>query len=152
MITIKATGFNELQQKFGTANKSFRDYGYELQVSTRVAVRSIRTNFDVGGRPEPWEPSQRVIHQGGKTLIDTEALYNSVEESRIFRGLRRVNNAQILELGPDESLGYGLNLHLGEPGLYPARPWFLLQQEDEIEIVRIFKDGVERRLKAAGLK
>lgn len=42
-----------------------------------IVRNSIRSNFEDGGRPTPWEPSQRAKKTGDKTLIKTRQLFNS---------------------------------------------------------------------------
>jgi len=43
------------------------------------AVRtSVIRNFEAGGRPAKWAPSQRVKKKGGKTLVKSHRLVNSI--------------------------------------------------------------------------
>ena len=44
-------------------------------------VRSVEQTFQAGGRPAPWPPSIRALRQGGKTLIKTARLKNSIVAS-----------------------------------------------------------------------
>ena len=39
-----------------------------------IMLRSVFQNFESGGRPVAWPPSQRVVKKGGKTLVQSGAL------------------------------------------------------------------------------
>lgn len=41
-------------------------------------VTSVKRNFEAGGRPRKWVPSRRAATTGGKTLIKTARLKNSI--------------------------------------------------------------------------
>lgn len=41
-------------------------------------VTSVKRNFEAGGRPRRWVPSQRVVLTGGQTLIKTGRLRRSI--------------------------------------------------------------------------
>jgi phage gpG-like protein len=87
------------------------------------AVSSIKTNFDVGGRPVAWKPlSAQTVHKKGssKILVDTGMLMNSTKYSVDGMNVRIYNDTP-----------YGW-LHQYGYGNIPARPWFLLQPEDYI--------------------
>jgi len=43
-----------------------------------VLLRSVARNFKEGGRPVRWKASKRALREGGKTLIDTARLKNSI--------------------------------------------------------------------------
>ena len=43
-----------------------------------VMLSSIKRNFQEGGRPVPWKPSERAIEQHGQTLVDTRRLEKSI--------------------------------------------------------------------------
>jgi len=43
-----------------------------------VLLRSIAKNFKAGGRPVRWRRSGRALAEGGKTLVDTARLKNSI--------------------------------------------------------------------------
>src|SRR5258706_1129383 len=42
-----------------------------------VLLKSVRENFEKGGRPTQWIPSKKLSMRGGKTLIESGALMNS---------------------------------------------------------------------------
>lgn len=41
--------------------------------------RSVKTNFQEGGRPLKWKQSQRAIRDGGLTLVDSGRLRSSIK-------------------------------------------------------------------------
>ncbi len=41
-------------------------------------IRSVEQTFQAGGRPTAWPPSIRAMTRGGKTLIKTARLKNSI--------------------------------------------------------------------------
>lgn len=51
-----------------------------MDVIGEIVVSSVRRNFELGQSPEgtPWEESSRAKAEGGKTLIDTAILMNSI--------------------------------------------------------------------------
>ena len=67
-----------------------------------VMLRSIAQNFKAGGRPVRWHPSKRALAEGGKTLIHTARLKNSIFMrvlGRILRVGTSVVYAAIHQLG-----------------------------------------------------
>ena len=67
-----------------------------------VLLRSVARNFKAGGRPVRWRPSKRALREGGKTLIDTARLKNSMTMRVLGRSLTvgtNVKYARIHQLG-----------------------------------------------------
>jgi len=85
----------------------------------KLAVDSVRQNFDEGGRPIKWIPSQRAIREHNKTLIDTGALYDSISYEI------NNNNNTIISVGSDIEYASEMN---------DDREFLLLQDEDLDEI------------------
>jgi len=60
-----------------------------------LVVKSVQDNFEQGRSPDgvPWKPSRRAIKQGGKTLLDTGLLRDSlskrVERDQVVVGVGR---------------------------------------------------------------
>jgi len=46
-----------------------------------LLVASVEENFRASGRPAGWRPSKRAERHGGKTLVDTARLKNSITKS-----------------------------------------------------------------------
>ncbi len=119
----------------------------DLEDIAAIVSRSVRQNFMDQGRPAPWRPSLRAVQEGGLTMVRTGALFRSLTPGGITREISDTSIA----LGPDPSLGYGSNLHRGDPWIgpwgvrnVPPRPWFMLQPEDSEAILRIVNASVIR--------
>jgi phage gpG-like protein len=87
------------------AARRVQDWRPVLQQFGVHMVRSVQQTFDAGGRPTPWPPSLRVLIRGGKTLIKTARLKNSVvaevEGARVLRIGSNVRYAAVHQLGFD---------------------------------------------------
>lgn len=144
---LELDGLRELKKKLRDAKRSMNDWSTYFFQASVVVADSIILNFAAGGRPEAWIPSRRAERTGTRTLIDTGRLFNSITPAKIRRKVSRESvagiSAQTLVLGPVRSLGYGANLHFGASG-YPARPWFLIQDEDVRKLFLLANDSVRR--------
>jgi phage gpG-like protein len=97
------------------------------------AVRSIHTNFEVGGRP-PWTPlSPQTIAEKGhsRPLIRSGRLMESTTYRLTGMGVELENPTPY---GP---------LHQEGRGRVPARPWFVLQPEDELNFTAILDSHIQ---------
>ena len=162
--------------KLGLDIRSFRE---PLRRAVKqVVIPSIRTNFDVGGRPS-WAPlSPRTLEQkrGRQKLVESGKLRRVMGYLKIWDIDR--DRAMITDL-PQE-VWYG-KLHQGgfggatitSPGVVnpltgrrgpsitefasgegysvPARPFIMIQPEDEPQIERVFEEWLQERIVAAGL-
>jgi phage virion morphogenesis protein len=86
-----------------------------------IVLRSIRRNFDEGGRPSKW-PARSTKYTGrragNKLLIDTGRLLNSIT---------RRSTPSYAEVGTNTV--YAATHHFGDRGI-PARPFIMVQDED----------------------
>lgn len=124
-----------------------------------VMQPSIRKNFNVGGRPEQWEPLSddtiRAKTGDSRVLIDTGNLRFAA--SAFFIWTITDNSATVRDLPP--FVWYG-KVHqagakkagrggLGDFGIghvnIPARPFILIQVEDAKAIDEIFEDWLAKR-------
>jgi phage gpG-like protein len=141
-----------------------------MNIVGQVVRRSVIKNFQAGGRPERWTPSKRVKKQGGKTLIDTAVLQNSIN-SRPFKdrvevgtnvvyaaiqqlggtiermqGFRKVkrSTAQAMIFGEGKTWRFAKGkkaTHLQKiKTTIPARPFLMVQDEDWVEIRQVLSD------------
>lgn len=140
MITIEINGeeyiqeLNNLAQRFGKIPMPvWNDIGTLL-------IDSVQQNFLKEGRPIPWQPSKRVKKYGGSTLMITGELMYSGE---IF---------EVTDTSVDVVHGVGMPgafaLQYGyEPRNLPARPYSVIQDEDETRIYEIilnyYTEGLE---------
>ena len=95
-----------------------RDFGERM-------LRSKEKTFAAGGRPKKWPISKRAREEGGKTLIDSAILKNSITYKP---------GKDYLKLGTNKI--YGLIHQLGGKAgrgrkvKMPARPFLVFQKED----------------------
>lgn len=73
------------QKKFNTflnrMQKRSRTMTPAWKIASAIMRESVVENFNAGGRPKKWEESARASKQGGKTLVDTGNLRNSINAS-----------------------------------------------------------------------
>jgi phage gpG-like protein len=77
-FSMKTVGNKAAALNMRAMGKRARNLEPALKIGGERMIASKEQTFRVGGRPEKWEPSQRVKKQGGKTLIQTGELKNSV--------------------------------------------------------------------------
>lgn len=133
-VVMQLDGMEEAFKKLDRL--ALNDKQQVLMLIGAVGVRSIRKNFDVGGRP-PWKPlAKYTIRMKGsnKILVDTGRLENSIT-------FRVENNTVIwytnVEYAPLHQ--YGGRVGRNE---IPARPFLVLQDEDIKEIRSIIRKAL----------
>ncbi len=96
-----------------------------------IVSESIKCNFDEGGRygggkagggTEKWEPPKRVKRYGGKTLVDTGRLRNSI-------GVIVSNVQNGISVKMEAGVEYGA-IHQSGGRRTPRRPFLVIQDED----------------------
>lgn len=137
---------NDLQSFAAYGIRSFRE---PLTKSVReVIIPSIRNNFAAEGRPS-WEPlaPTTVLSRGasGPILNRTGRLLKVATQFNIWTYTR--DSATIT--GIDSRVKYA-GYHQGGTRKMPARPFVVLQDEDEEQIERIFAEWVDDRLRRVG--
>lgn len=106
-------------------------------------VASTVERFDAGEGPDgtPWEPSQRAVAEGGKTLVDTGRLRGSIgyeaSPAHVSVG-SNVVYARIHQLGGQAGRGHAVTL--------PARPYLGISEEDAKEARAILADHLRGAL------
>ncbi len=93
---------------------AFREVG-------EVVLRSVRKNFDVGGRPQKWakrSTSYKGRRASNKLLIDTGRLINSITYDAF---------SSYVDVGTN--VVYAATHQYGRDAI-PARPFLMLQDED----------------------
>ncbi len=68
----------EVKDTFRRLTEKVADMTPLMETIGEVGVTSIMRNFQAGGRPDRWTPSQRVQKKGGKTLIKSGRLMHSL--------------------------------------------------------------------------
>lgn len=148
-IEIDIEGEEELVASLNMISASIRDFHEPLRESVvRVVIPSIRENFDAEGRP-PWQrlADATVISRGssGPILNRTGTLRSeatSLENWTIGREEATMTGV---------SAEYGAFHQKGTRNM-PARPFVGLQPEDEVAIVDIFGDWVDRKIAEGGFR
>ena len=104
-----------------------------MQIIGQIVRNSVLKNFMEGGRPK-WRPSKRAM-QGGKTLVDTARLQNSIT-AKAFSDRAEVGTnviyAAIHQFGGKAGRGHKVTI--------PARPFLMVQPEDWTEIKAALTD------------
>lgn len=136
-----------------------------------LVVKSVKQNFRVGGRPDKWTPSKKTK---GKTLVATGSLEKGIhyeigsDEGSVTIMTTPLKYARIMQnggkIGPHTIVAknrQALKFSLGGVTLYrtsvnhpgsniPARPYMLLQDEDEAKIkdilYRHFTDSLSKEV------
>lgn len=155
-------------EELGVGIRSFRE---PLEISIREVMRpSIRTNFDVGGRPKWAELAASTIAKrekkgtGTKTLVEKGTLRKIASQRNIWdvsstvalvRGfalLERVPYAGYQQTGTGKGMKAipmkderGRNI-FGVGDSMPARPYLFIQEEDIEKIEQIFLEWIEMRI------
>jgi phage gpG-like protein len=70
--------FNNLNQTLGEMLARASDLSKPLNEIGMLMVGDMQKNIEVGGRPDKWQESIRVKLNGGQTLRNTGAFYNSI--------------------------------------------------------------------------
>lgn len=117
-----------------------------MEVVGEIIAASVERNFEDGGRPA-WEPSARVLEDGGQTLTDTGRLRRSIT-AEAGNGWAAVGTnvlyARIHQLGGTirPKTGKALNTPYGlfKSVTIPARPFLMVQDEDWEEIHAAISD------------
>lgn len=101
---------------------------------TAVIVAEVKSNFDRGGPPDgdPWAPSVRAIKTGGKTLVNTGHLLESI-------GSFVVSEPFFLAVGTD--VPYAVEVTTGK-GFIPPRPFMQVSQDTVDQIGQMVLDYI----------
>lgn len=83
MISIKLDLEREDSAMLRAVERRMQDLRPALKAVGELVRSSIVRNFEVGGRPRRWKPSQRARRQEGQTLLDTRRLRDSIARARI---------------------------------------------------------------------
>lgn len=152
-FSMTVSGAKEVQATMRGIGKRAKDLTAPLNVIGERMLMSTEQNFREGGRPKKWEPSQRVKKSGGKTLVISGRLKNSVAKKVDSKSLRigtnlgyaapnqfgatgtaavrahkrKIQTAFGKKIAPTE---VEVRAHTRKMNL-PARPFIVLQKSDE---------------------
>jgi len=154
--------------KFGADIRSFKE---PLRQAVRdIMIPSIRRNFDAGGRPR-WVPLtlDTIKRKGGNSHPLVRG--GSLRRTMGYQNIWRIDREKALIADLPQSVWYGkvhqaggkgshesfydpvrrAHVNLGDDGAIPARPFVMIQRQDQIRIEALFKRWVRMRMKKAGL-
>lgn len=147
-IGLMARGFDTM----GLNIRSFRE---PLKRSIQqVLAPSFRQNFDVGGRPERWEPlAEPTVEMRGSAkpvLVRSGLLKRTIQQFNIWTVDREkaaiVNLPQKIWYGKVHQGGYGRRgSGQAKAAGIPARPFVMIQEQDYKAIDRVFERWLEER-------
>ncbi|MFH2124929.1 MAG: phage virion morphogenesis protein [Pseudomonadota bacterium] len=113
-------------------------------------VGSVKRNFAAGGRPRKWQPSNRALATGGKTLVKTGRLRSSLSsrvEGKAVNVGTNVAYAKAHHFGVNKTVSQSVRSHSRRTSRgtvqvrahsrrarlhLPARPFLLVQREDRL--------------------
>lgn len=101
----------------------------------QIVRTSVGKNFEAGGRPDRWQPSQRATREVGLTLVDSARLKNSINAKATSKQVAIGTNViygAIHQLGGKAGRGKKVSI--------PARPFLAVQAEDWTEINKVIGD------------
>lgn len=148
-ISIELEGEDAIALGLEQISASLRSFQEPLRESVvRVLIPSIRENFDSEGRP-PWQ-----------RLADATVLRRGSSGPILNRTGTLRSEATSLEnwnIGREEATMTGVSAEYGayhQEGTrnMPARPFVMIQPEDEVQILDIFGDWVDRKIAEGGFR
>ncbi len=131
-----------------------------LKVLGELARTSVMRNFEVGGRPTKWKVSKRAAAEGGQTLVDKGLLKQSIASARLQITDRSVSLGTNVRYAAAHHFGFSgsvqipehkrlikeafgrklkfpvyaiVRAHMAQRNI-PARPFMLLQADDEADM------------------
>jgi phage gpG-like protein len=159
-MTYKVRGIRELEATLSNAARELSDWKEPLDQAGVYMHQSIDKNFQAGGRPK-WKGHHwltKKLRGSGQILSDTGRLRQSVtskgagskyqlSKNKLVIGsnLKASGSGKLLADIQQNGLPAGVNKVFGKPGKggIPARPFLMIQGEDEEKIERIFRDYIE---------
>lgn len=169
MIKIKweFRGIEDVTRSLFHAERRLDDFKVPLERCGIEMYKSIDKNFQAQGRPQAWVPhaplTRKLRGGGGKILQDSGKLRQSVtakgasgskyklSKNRLIIGSNLKARGSGRLLGEIQQYGQPAGVHkvFGKPSKHgmPARPFMMIQPEDEERFEKIFKDYVEEIFK-----
>ena len=98
----------------------------------------VEENFASGGRP-PWKPSKRAEKEGGKTLIVSAILKNSISPKHDAKSAEVGTNIQYAAIHQ-----FGGKAGRGKKVTIPARPFLNLPEEEKDDLRDILRNFLDR--------
>ena len=167
MIAMKIdTNAPIVAQRLVLYSNRLRNWTVPLKAFGRILVRSVTQNFEAEARPKAWKPlalATLIGRVGGGSLIGKKG-------QELKRAQKRLSNVKILQdsgllknsaraevtgntlrVGPSGPAAIYAAIHQfgGKAGrgrkiTIPARPFLLVQPEDETELLDLIRNQIER--------
>lgn len=140
IINITLSGVETLKKRLEGIRARSANLSPVMDKIGRWMVDSVHKNFDSQGRPTPWKP-QKTPSKTGRILYLSGSLYNAI---RYTSGSQ---SARVYISGGKASKYAKIHQHGGSTGrsYIPARPYLMIQEEDEVFINRVLADYVMGR-------
>ena len=146
-MNVVITGEGELRKRLEKARRAEKNFKPWLKQSAQIAVTSVQTNFDQGGRPAWVDLSEETIRKRGpgEPLRDKGILMASVISPKTHEdGVFEIDNFSV-EVGTN--LRYAKPQHYGtRDGHIPPRPFMFLMEVDEKRITTMLVDFLAKSL------
>lgn len=132
-IKVEVTALSQALRRTASRCRRLRPAFAEIG---EMLVRSVQKNFQAGGRPDRWVGRKSPAKTpGSKLLIDTGRLVNSITS-------RHTNS--YAEVGTN--VVYGATHQFGR-GPIPARPFLVVQADDERAFAEVIAEHIAEPLK-----
>lgn len=146
-MKVGITGEKELRRRIRQARRLMKDFKPWLKQAALMAIESVQTNFDQGGRPRWVELAAETIRKRGpgEPLRDEGILAASVSSPKEHEGgVFEIDNFSV-ETGTN--LKYAGPQHHGtRDGHIPPRPFMFLQELDEDRIETLLVGFLDKSL------
>lgn len=144
-----------LMAQFYSAAGAFQDFKEPLNRAVEeVVLPSIGTNFEVGGRP-PWAPlsNETYIRDQYDTVPRQGILWKTATLKDAATSIRpwTADESSIYLVAGNLGDGWYGIIHQGGSQWMPARPWAVLQIEDEERIEELLSDWSVNTIVEIGL-
>ncbi|MDH5524451.1 MAG: phage virion morphogenesis protein [Desulfobulbaceae bacterium] len=113
------------------------------EIIGEIATVSILRNFEVGGRPQAWEPLKQVTldQKNGSKILMEQGMAGGLAGSINYKA----KSDKVL-IGTNKKYGaihqFGGQAGRGKKVTIPARPYLVLQDEDWTEMAEALKDYI----------
>jgi phage gpG-like protein len=143
MLVIK-TNVKELIKQLNQFIKAISTSERLLRKLGALGVWSVVRNFEVGGRPEKWVPSKRVLREGGDTLVRSGYLKRSITyDVRNFRVYVGIFSGLALKYGAVHN--FGLTVKLPHTMIkMPKREFLIIPPEDLGKYIEVLWNEIKR--------
>lgn len=146
-MSIGITGQKQLRLRLARARRSMKNFKPWLKQAALIAIESVQTNFDQGGRPRWVKLAEETIRKRGpgEALRDLGILAASITSPKTHEdGVFEMTNFSV-ETGTN--LRYARPQHYGtRDGHIPARPFMFLNTIDESRITTLAVEFLDKSL------